>query len=292
MKTHVYEVCFLNGCTKEFAANTIAEALYAQCISDGNQYMMLDTIVYFRKNPNVAISWNDQVKIINGKKVVSCSTHGWELCCEWKDGSASWQKLSNLKESHPLQVAEFALAVGIASEPAFNWWVTWVFKKRDHIISLFNTRYHKQTHKFGIEIPKTVEEAYTIGKATGTTFWRDAIKLEVKNVCVAFDILPNGVVPPSDHQYMKCHMIFDIKMEDFCCKAQLIARGHMTKAPSTLTYASVMSRETVHIALLVTVLNDIGIWVANVLNASLCLAARKSGLLLGKSLVLIAAGKP
>ena len=31
---------------------------------------MLDTIMDYRKNPNVAISWNDQVKIINGKKVV------------------------------------------------------------------------------------------------------------------------------------------------------------------------------------------------------------------------------
>ncbi|KAL7474925.1 LOW QUALITY PROTEIN: hypothetical protein ACHAW6_000868, partial [Cyclotella cf. meneghiniana] len=82
---------------------------------------MLDAIVDFRKNPDVAISWNNQVKIITGKKVVSHSTRGWELCCEWKDGSTSWQKLSDLKESHPLQVAEFALAAIIADEPAFNW---------------------------------------------------------------------------------------------------------------------------------------------------------------------------
>ncbi|KAL7474122.1 hypothetical protein ACHAW6_000116, partial [Cyclotella cf. meneghiniana] len=107
-------------CTKELATNTIAEALYAQCDPDGNQYVMLDTIVDFRKNPNVAISWNDQVKIVNGKKVVSRSTCGWELCCEWKDDSTSWQKLANLKELHPLQVAEFALAAGIADEQAFN----------------------------------------------------------------------------------------------------------------------------------------------------------------------------
>ncbi len=89
---------------------------------------MLDAIMDFRKDPNAAIYQNDQVKIVNGKKVVSRSTRGWELCCEWKDGSTSWQKLSNLKELHPLQVAEFALAAGIANEPAFNWWVSWVLK--------------------------------------------------------------------------------------------------------------------------------------------------------------------
>ncbi|KAL7484179.1 hypothetical protein ACHAW6_009825, partial [Cyclotella cf. meneghiniana] len=55
----------------------------------------------------------------------------------------------------------------------------------------------------------------------------------MKNVCVAFDILADGVAPPPDHQYMRCHMIFDVKMEDFCCKAWLIAGGHMTKAPAT-----------------------------------------------------------
>ncbi|KAL7474777.1 hypothetical protein ACHAW6_000733 [Cyclotella cf. meneghiniana] len=121
MDTHVYEVRFQDGCTKELAVNTIAEAFYAQCEPDGNQYIMLDAIMDCRKNSDVAISWNDQVKIVDGKKVVSCSTRGWELCCEWKNGSTSWQKLSDLKESHPLQVAEFVLAVGIANEPGFNW---------------------------------------------------------------------------------------------------------------------------------------------------------------------------
>ncbi|KAL7477009.1 hypothetical protein ACHAW6_002828, partial [Cyclotella cf. meneghiniana] len=65
MDTCVYEIHFLDGCTKELAANTIAEALYAQCNPDGNQYIMLDAIVDYRKNPDVAISWHDQVKIIN-----------------------------------------------------------------------------------------------------------------------------------------------------------------------------------------------------------------------------------
>ncbi|KAL7474714.1 hypothetical protein ACHAW6_000673 [Cyclotella cf. meneghiniana] len=241
---------------------------------------MLDAIVDFRKNPDVEITWNNKVKIGNGKKVVSHSTHSLELFCEWKDGSTSWQKLSDLKESHPLQVAEFALAAGIDDEPAFNWWVSWVLKKRERIISLVkcqSARYHKWTHKFGIEVPKTVQEAYSIKKATSTSFWRDAIKLEMKNVQVAFDILPDGVAPRLDHQYMKCHMIFDVKMEDFCRKARLVVGGHMTKAPATLTYASVMSQETMRIALLIAALNDIDIWVTDVLNAYIPMPAmRKS----------------
>ncbi len=103
--------------------------------------------------------------------------------------------------------------------------------------------------------------------ATGTTFWRDAIEKEMKNVRVAFDVLSDGVAPPADHQYILCHMIFDVKMEDFRCKTRLVAGGHMTKDPATLTNVSIVSRETVHIALLVAVLNNIDIWAADVLNA-------------------------
>ncbi len=86
-----------------------------------------------------------------------------------------------------------------------------------------------------------MKDAYSINIATGTSFWCDAIKLEMKNVHVSIDVLPDGVAPLSDHQYMKYHMIFDVKMEDFCHKTQLSARGHMTKAPATLTYASIVS---------------------------------------------------
>ncbi|KAL7479600.1 LOW QUALITY PROTEIN: hypothetical protein ACHAW6_005327 [Cyclotella cf. meneghiniana] len=241
------------------AANTITEALYAKRNPDGNQYLMPDAIVDYRKNPNVAISWNDQIKIINGKKVVSRSTWGWELCCEWKDSSTSWQKLSDLKESHPLHVLSLHLPRALPMNP-FNWWVTWVLKNRDRIISLNkcqSARYHKWTHKFVIEPPKTVDEAQVINKATGTTFWHNAIELEMKNMLIAFDVCPNSVTPPSDHQYMKCHVMFDIKMEDFCHKARLVVGGHMTKAPATLTYASIVSQETVLISLLIAAINDV-----------------------------------
>jgi hypothetical protein len=78
-----------------------------------------------------------------------------------------------LKESHPLQVAEFAYMAGKAGEPAFNWWVGWVIKKRDRIISLVkhrSARYLMRHHKFGIELPKTVEEALEIDRPTNTNF--------------------------------------------------------------------------------------------------------------------------
>jgi hypothetical protein len=51
-------------------------------------------------------------------------------------------------------------------------------------------------------------------------------------------------------------MIFDVKMI-FSGKARLVATGDMTDTPPTLIYSSVVSRESVQIALLVTPLNDL-----------------------------------
>jgi hypothetical protein len=61
-------------------------------------------------------------------------------------------------------------------------------------------------------------------------------------------------------------MIFDVKIEDFRQKARLVAGGHLTKAPATITYASVVSRATMCLALTIASLNDLEVKVGDVLN--------------------------
>jgi hypothetical protein len=46
-----------------------------------------------------------------------------------------------------------------------------------------------------------------------------------------------------------------------------VAGGHLTQTPATITYASVVSRETVRLALTFASLNDLKVKVGNVLNA-------------------------
>ncbi len=141
------------------------------------------------------------------------------MCCHWKDGSTSWERLADLKESHPIETAEYAVTKGLDHEPAFNWWVPHVLKKRDQIISLVRkwttTRYLKRTHKFGIEVPTTVKEALALDRKNGNTFWADAIAKEMREVRIAFNILPDGSSAPIGSQKIPCHVIFDVKMEDF-----------------------------------------------------------------------------
>jgi hypothetical protein len=172
----------------------------------------------------------------------------------------SWENLTNLKESHPIETSEYAKIIGVDHGPAFNWWVPHVLKKRVQIISLVkknNPRFLKRTHKFGVEVPKTIKDALDIDRRNGNNFWADAIAKEMKDVYVAIKILLDGQSAPISYQKIPCHMIFDIKMEDFCRKARLVAGGHRTKAPATITYASGFSCETIRITLLMAALNDL-----------------------------------
>ena len=142
-----------------------------------------------------------------------------------------------------MQTSEYAVTNDIDTEPAFNCWVPYTLKKRDSIISLLKqrqTRYLKKTHKFGIEMPKTVKEASKLDAKNRDTKWMDAISKEMTNVRVAFDIMKDGDRAPIGHKQINCHMIYDVKMEDFRRKARLVAGGNMTETQKCMTYSSVV----------------------------------------------------
>ena len=100
-----------------------------------------------------------------------------------------WIPLRTLKETNPIEVAEYAVSRGINNEAAFHWWVPYTLREHDRIIAGVNVRVKKTTHKYGIQFPRTVEEARLIDKITGTTHWNDALQLEMANVIVTFEIL-------------------------------------------------------------------------------------------------------
>jgi hypothetical protein len=57
-------------------------------------------------------------------------------------------------------------------------------------------------HKFSIEVPHSVTEAYALDKKNGNTLWANAIAKEMKNVRIAFKILANGEKVPIGFQCM------------------------------------------------------------------------------------------
>jgi hypothetical protein len=138
--------------------------------------------------------------IVNGREQLRKTTKGWKLAVVWKDGSTTWQHLKDLKESHPIEVAEYAIANKIVSEPAFAWWVPFVMKRRDRVLKSVKSRMIKRTHKLGIRIPRNVNEALQIEQDDGTHLWHAAILKEMTAIRIAFDIKEKGSLAPVFHQ--------------------------------------------------------------------------------------------
>ena len=136
------------------------------------------------------------------------------------------------------------------------------------MISKVLARFHKSNRKFGTAIPRNYDEALLFDTTNGNHLWRDAIELEMTNVKIAFKFLHEGAPPPPGYTPIKCFIIFDVKM-DLTRKARFVAGVHLTNPPTSMTYASVVSRESVRIAFLLAALNDLQILSGDIGNAYL-----------------------
>ena len=105
-----------------YAANVIAENLYSQVDDEGCHFAILQEITDHKKDGS-ALS-----------KDAKLTTRGWKLLVSWKDGSTDWIPLNDLKEANPVEVVEYAVANRIAEEPAFDWWVRDVLRRRDRVL--------------------------------------------------------------------------------------------------------------------------------------------------------------
>ena len=153
MYSRQYEVEFNDGEFSELTFNVISENIYSQCDPEGNQYVLLVSQLYFRRSKSTLSLADQNIVGACDRQSVRNTTKVWQLYFQWKDGSTSWGSLTNLKEYHPVQTAEFSVAQGIDHETAFNYWVQNVLKKCEQINSLVkrrNARYLNKTHNFGI----------------------------------------------------------------------------------------------------------------------------------------------
>ena len=101
LSTQLYEVEFPGREVIELAANIITELMYAQCDNDRNKYLLLLAFINHRKTGS-ALSIENQKVVVRGQE--RKSTDSWDICCKWKYGSTSWEKLSNLTELHPIYI--------------------------------------------------------------------------------------------------------------------------------------------------------------------------------------------
>ena len=291
--TRQYEVEYLDGSVETLVANTIAENLFAQIDEEGHRQLLLSEIIDHRSTDEAIPKDQGFYTTRHGMKRRKMTTKGWELCVEWKDGSQTWVALKDMKHSYPVQLADYATRNGISDEPAYAWWVPYVLKKRKAVISKVKSKYWDKTHKYGIRLPKSVDEALEIDREEGNNHWRDGINEEMKKINDAFELYDGDPTKLVGYQQITTHFIFDIKLgENFRRKARLVADGHKTQPPKSVTYSSVVSRDSVRICLMLAALNELDIQAADIENAYLTAPCREKCWTIGGKEFGSNAGKP
>eukprot|EP00934_Nitzschia_sp_Nitz4_P003470 Nitzschia sp. Nitz4//scaffold67_size101165//1728//3143//NITZ4_004518-RA/size101165-processed-gene-0.54-mRNA-1//-1//CDS//3329556441//3460//frame0 len=275
LDTRTHKIELQDGLHRELTANMIAENLYSLASDDGPEELHFSEIPGHRKTAQ-AIAKGTQDATVQGQANThkTRTTKGWEIRVEWRDGTSTWLPLVEMKNSNPLELAEYATANQLTDEPAFAWWVKHAMRKRDQLIAKVKSKYWRASHKFGIHLPHLVEEAYELDCLNNNTHWADAIEKEMKRILTAMERFDGTEAEACKqligYKQIKCHMIFDdVKMEGLKQKARFVAGGHTTETPRSITYTSVVIRETVRIALLIAALNDLNVCAADVTNAYL-----------------------
>ena len=105
-----------------------------------------------------------------GAKEESNFKKGWNIQFKWKYVTQYWIPLKDIKEYNPADTAEYTDSNKLLEEMAFKWWDRKVLKKKDRIIYRVKSRYWRKSHKFGINLPHSVEEDYAINEDNGNTF--------------------------------------------------------------------------------------------------------------------------
>ena len=93
-----------------------------------------------------------------------------------------------------------------------------------------------------------MKEALEIDTENGNTLWADAVGLEMKNSRVAFEEYDGRIEDLVAYEQISAHLIFDVKLsENFRRKARFVADGHLVETPASVTYSTVVSRDSVRI---------------------------------------------
>ena len=172
-----------------------------------------------------------------------------------------------IKKDNPILVAKYIRehVIEISRREFYGKWAHRILKQNkivqrrtmgnnQHIVSRNQRNDNIINHeKYGIQIPKTVQQAFQLDMENGNQLWNQAIKKEMEALHNAgvWEYHPPHFKHTSDYQFAPLRIIFDVKKDDLRRKARMVAGGHKVDATMWEAYASTV--EGISIRLLMTI---------------------------------------
>ena len=118
----MYEVDYQDGHAAALADNLIAENLFARVDEEVNRSVLYEDILDVGTDGTQVLQQDAFVTTSSITQLRVTIKKVWEVNLKWKDGSTTWNKLNDIKDSYPVQLLEYAAENRISEEPAFSWW--------------------------------------------------------------------------------------------------------------------------------------------------------------------------
>ena len=83
----------------------------SQVESECNHYKVFTEMTDQNNDDSAIANVDGFIKYISGNLHRNRTTHGWKILVEWKDISADWVPLKELKQSNPLDMAEYYVEI-------------------------------------------------------------------------------------------------------------------------------------------------------------------------------------
>jgi hypothetical protein len=103
LDSRMFTIRFADGEEKDIAYSILAEQLYSQVDSEGNQHCLFKEIFNHQRNKNALDKTDAYCMVSNGNRVPKKSTAGLDFKVEGNDGTTSWLPLKELKETNSVE---------------------------------------------------------------------------------------------------------------------------------------------------------------------------------------------
>ena len=191
------------------------------------------------------------------------------------DNTTQVMSMNELRLHNPLSVLKYGIKNKLLNHQGWEWAKLFLPKKRElkGMLRVFKTATMKKRneikYEFGVQIPRTVQEALELDRINGNNLWEEAIMKELTQMADfdTFRVVPDGEPLPG----FKCipyRIIFAVKF-DRRRKARLVVGGHLTQVPKEDCYSPVVSMDGVRLGFMIARNNELLVCAGDVGNAFL-----------------------
>lgn len=138
---------------------------------EGHSHFLLGSIIGNLITGEELKNEDDFIVTNNGVKRRFQTSKGYHINILWKDCSKKWINMNYVKESFPIQFAEYSRENELSDEKEFKWWDPFTIKKIQRILYKLKVKFWDTTKNYGIIIPRKVKEYLLIDVDNSNNMW-------------------------------------------------------------------------------------------------------------------------